>query len=84
MKKSKAPTGLLSWGWEIGVSVLSVVCVIILIVLLNHLDGMFYADWAYRVSPNAVVAVIVTANRAILLFLVGVCLSQLKWNYYCS
>ncbi|PYH67634.1 DUF3176 domain-containing protein [Aspergillus vadensis CBS 113365] len=84
MKKSKAPTGLLSWGWEIGASVLSVACVVILIVLLNHLDGMPYADWAYRVSPNAVVAVIATANRATLLFPVGVCLSQLKWNYYRS
>ncbi|PWY82408.1 hypothetical protein BO83DRAFT_353237 [Aspergillus eucalypticola CBS 122712] len=84
MKKSKAPTGLLSWGWEIGASVLSVACVVILIVLLNHLDGMPYADWTYRVSPNAVVAVIATANRATLLFPVGVCLSQLKWNHYRS
>ncbi|BCS04578.1 DUF3176 domain-containing protein [Aspergillus luchuensis] len=84
MKKSKAPTGLLSWGWEIGASVLSVASVVILIVLLNRLDGMPYADWAYRVSPNAVVAEIATANRATLLFPVGVCLSQLKWNHYRS
>ncbi|GLA16431.1 hypothetical protein AnigIFM62618_003010 [Aspergillus niger] len=83
-KKSTAPSGLLSWGWEIGASVLSVACVVILIVLLNHLDGMSYADWTYRVSPNAVVAVVATANRATLLFPVGVCLSQLKWNHYRS
>ncbi|EHA19588.1 hypothetical protein ASPNIDRAFT_39012 [Aspergillus niger ATCC 1015] len=83
-KKSTAPSGLLSWGWEIGASVLSVACVVILIVLLNHLDGMSYADWEYRVSPNAVVAVVATANRATLLFPVGVCLSQLKWNHYRS
>ncbi|GLA35487.1 hypothetical protein AnigIFM63309_011327 [Aspergillus niger] len=83
-KKSTAPSGLLSWGWEIGASVLSVACVAILIVLLNHLDGMSYADWTYRVSPNAVVAVVATANRATLLFPVGVSLSQLKWNHYRS
>ncbi|KAL7658355.1 hypothetical protein ACMYSQ_004484 [Aspergillus niger] len=45
---------------------------------------MSYADWTYRVSPNAVVAVVATANRATLLFPVGVCLSQLKWNHYRS
>ncbi|OJJ77802.1 hypothetical protein ASPBRDRAFT_37040 [Aspergillus brasiliensis CBS 101740] len=82
IKESEASNGILSWGWEIGAAVLSVICVVILIVLLYHLDGMPYADWEYRVSPNAVVAVVATADRAALLFPVGVCLSQLKWNYY--
>ncbi|PWY68957.1 hypothetical protein BO94DRAFT_540123 [Aspergillus sclerotioniger CBS 115572] len=43
---------------------------------------MTYANWAYRVSPNAVISIVTTADRATLLFPVGVCLSQFKWNQY--
>ncbi|RAK95697.1 DUF3176 domain-containing protein [Aspergillus ibericus CBS 121593] len=63
-------------------SILSIACLIALGVLLGQLDGMTYADWAYRASPNAVIAVVATADRAALLFPVGVCLSQFKWNQY--
>ena len=63
-------------------SVLSIACLVGLVVLLSQLDGMTYADWAYRVSPNAVIAIVATADRAALLFPVGVCLSQFKWNQY--
>ncbi|PWY82050.1 hypothetical protein BO70DRAFT_405128 [Aspergillus heteromorphus CBS 117.55] len=70
------------WWWEIAASALSIACLVILVVLLKHVDGMPYADWAYRVSPNAVLSVVATANRAALLFPVCTCLSQLKWNQY--
>ncbi|PYI12694.1 hypothetical protein BO78DRAFT_392501 [Aspergillus sclerotiicarbonarius CBS 121057] len=63
-------------------SCFSIACLIVLVVLLGKLDGMPYAHWAYRASPNAVIAIVATADRAALLFPVAICLSQFKWNQY--
>lgn len=84
---AKRPTclaGSLSswWWWEVMAVVLSVSCLILLIALLKYLDGLPYSNWAYQISPNAILAVTMAVGRAALLVPVSGCLSQIKWNQY--
>ncbi|OJJ80738.1 DUF3176 domain-containing protein [Aspergillus glaucus CBS 516.65] len=71
-----------SWAPEIIAAVFSTVCIAMLIGFLIYIFDRPYAAWGYRVSPNAVISVIVTAAKATMLVLVPSCLSQLKWNQY--
>lgn len=69
-----------SWVWEIGGSILSVICVALLMGFLAYVNGMAYASWQYTISPNAVVSVITAFAKAAMLIPVSSCLGQLKWR----
>ncbi|KAL1853391.1 hypothetical protein Plec18170_005388 [Paecilomyces lecythidis] len=69
-----------SWAWEIGGSILSVICIALLIGFLAYVNGMAYGSWQYTVSPNAVVSVITAFAKAAMLIPVSSCLGQLKWG----
>lgn len=71
-----------SWWWEIGSAALSVAALVLLMLFLTYLQGTAYASWAYRISPNAIISIMVTVGKAAMLVSVTNCLSQLKWNQY--
>jgi hypothetical protein len=70
------------WWWEITAAAVSMASLVLLVALLKNLDGKTYSDWTYRISPNAILAVIMTVGKASLLFLFSNCLRQLKWNQF--
>lgn len=71
-----------SWLWEIGGATLSNICIALLIAFLKYVDRTAYASWEYRLSPNAIISIIMTIAKAAMLVPVSACLSQLKWNQY--
>lgn len=71
-----------SWLWEIGASLISVICLALLVAFLVKINDASYASWQYTVSPNTVVSIITTITKASFLVSVSACLSQLKWNQY--
>lgn len=71
-----------SWLWEIGASLISIICLALLVAFLVKINGTPYTSWQYTVSPNTVISVITTITKASLLVSVSACLSQLKWNQY--
>lgn len=71
-----------SWTWETAGGVLSIACAILLIAFLKYVDGTPYADWQYRISPNASISLIITVAKAATFASVSSCLSQLKWNQF--
>ncbi|KAL2009357.1 hypothetical protein VTN00DRAFT_7551 [Thermoascus crustaceus] len=56
-----------SWGWEIGSAALSVAALVLLMLFLTYLQGTAYASWAYRISPNAVISIMVIVGKAAVL-----------------
>lgn len=69
-----------SWGWEITSIIFSLCCLAILVVYLRFIDGMRYASWQYRLSPNTIASLIVTIAKAAMLISISSCLGQLKWD----
>lgn len=65
-----------SWVWEIGAAVLGTVCIALLTGFLAYANDNAYASWQYSVSPNAVISIIVTAAKAVILSLVTSCMHQ--------
>lgn len=70
------------WWWEVVAAAISTACTILLAGLLKYLEGLPYSDWAYHLSPNTIIAVVMAIGRAAFLVPVTNCLSQLKWNQY--
>ncbi|KAJ5701682.1 hypothetical protein N7488_009230 [Penicillium malachiteum] len=70
-----------SWIWEVLGVLFSAICIVLLAVLLQYVNGRQYDNWKYRLSPNTIASVIVTIAKACLLVSVSSCLSQIKWTY---
>jgi Protein of unknown function (DUF3176) len=70
------------WWWEIACAGLSIVCIALTFVLLLHLNDVSYASWEYRISPNALISILVTTAEASMLVSTAACIGQLKWSHY--
>ncbi|KAI3317041.1 hypothetical protein HD806DRAFT_551205 [Xylariaceae sp. AK1471] len=83
---SKSPPKV-SWfdrlndGWtpEIASEVFSVVSLLAMIILLSRLEGRPLSTCTIAVSPNAVIAILSIASKALLIYALGQTISQLKW-----
>lgn len=69
-----------SWTWEIASAVFSIICLVLLAIFLQQVDGEQYDSWRYNLSPNTVASAIVTIAKAALLISVSSCISQIKWS----
>lgn len=67
------------WGLEILSVVLSIACTVAMVIVLIKFDGKLLSEWLWGISPNAVVSVLSTASKAMMVLSVGECVSQLKW-----
>ncbi|KAF9880320.1 hypothetical protein CkaCkLH20_02274 [Colletotrichum karsti] len=73
---------LKGWWQEIVWSVISLICVIVLVVLLNAYDGKPLPNWPSGLTLNTVIAFISTVCRTAFILPVMESLSQYKWNWY--
>lgn len=75
---AQAPRG---WWLEMLGAVCSIACVIALVIVLIKFDGKLLSSWVWVASPNAVVSILSTASKAMMILTVAECISQLKWVY---
>ncbi|EXJ63428.1 uncharacterized protein A1O5_11477 [Cladophialophora psammophila CBS 110553] len=67
------------WILEIAAGMLNIVCLIIIIILLDHFDGKPLSRWHSRITPNAMISVLATVSKSSVLLPVAECISQLTW-----
>ncbi|KAI6080721.1 hypothetical protein F4821DRAFT_250938 [Hypoxylon rubiginosum] len=71
-----------AWVWEI-FSILSAIALIAAIAsLLFSFDGSLPPDWGANINLNAVLALLSTVFRAMLVIVVSQIISQRKWDWY--
>ncbi|KAF5502592.1 hypothetical protein CGCA056_v013906 [Colletotrichum aenigma] len=73
---------LRGWWQEIAWSIISLICVIVLITLLNSYDGRPLPIWPSGLTLNTVIAFVSTICRTAFILPVMESLSQYKWNWY--
>ena len=73
------------WSLEISSAILSVLCLIATIIVLNYLDGKELRQWQIAnvsVSPNTLIAIFTTIAKSSMMLAVAEGISQLKWTYF--
>ena len=73
-----------TWLPEILCWLVSALLTIGLIALLHHYQNQAVPKWPYRITLNAVIALLSTLAKASLLLPVAQALSQLKWLWFTS
>ncbi|KAF4814214.1 hypothetical protein CGCSCA5_v008010 [Colletotrichum siamense] len=73
---------LRGWWQEIAWSIISLICVIVLVTLLNSYDGRPLPSWPSGLTLNTVIAFVSTICRTAFILPVMESLSQYKWNWY--
>lgn len=69
------------WWFEILSAILSIVCIVAIIIILVEFDGKRLSSWNWVISPNAVLSILSTAAKAVMILPVSESISQLKWIY---
>lgn len=73
------------WTWELTSALFSALCVGVLIAILSAIDDKPYETWNFaktEITPNALIAIFATLQKAALTVVVASCISQLKWPYF--
>jgi hypothetical protein len=73
-----------AWGLECLSMIGAVLCQAGIVGVLASMDGRPLDSWTIVVSLNAVVAILTTASKSLLLLPVTECISQFKWSYFDS
>ena len=71
-----------TWIPEIVAVTMSTVCLIVVVVVLRIFTGEAVPTFPYGVTLNAIIAVLATASRSMLIYAVAAAISQLKWCWY--
>lgn len=69
------------WWWEIVATLVSVICMTLLIALLCVIRETPLSRWTWQLEPNSVISILTTASKTALMVPVAACLSQLKWKH---
>jgi hypothetical protein len=71
-----------SWVPEIFALFISAASIIAITAILEHYDDTKSPELSYGITLNAVVSVLATVSRSMLIFTVSMCIGQLKWCWY--
>ncbi|KAF6825193.1 hypothetical protein CPLU01_10399 [Colletotrichum plurivorum] len=69
------------WWWEILATLVSVICMVLLIALLCVIRETPLSRWTWQLEPNSVISILTTDSKTALMVPVAACLSQLKWKH---
>ncbi len=73
------------WLYELLGALGSLACFAALVAVLRRSEGKEQSRWLYnKLTLNGLIALLSTFIRASMMFSVGACLSQMKWNHFSS
>jgi hypothetical protein len=85
----QAPTGswfyritLDTWIPEILALFISAIPIVAITAILKFYENEKRPELSYGITLNAIVSILATASRSMLIFAVSMCISQLKWCWY--
>ncbi|KAG9187556.1 hypothetical protein G6011_05427 [Alternaria panax] len=73
---------LRTWIWELVALILAIGLITAITVLLATYDGKQAPEWGFRLNFNALLALLSTIHRAIVVVIVSQVISQRKWEWY--
>jgi hypothetical protein len=71
-----------TWVPEIFALFISAASIIAITAILEHYDDTKSPELSYGITLNAVVSILATVSRSMLIFAVSMCIGQLKWCWY--
>lgn len=70
------------WLLELLASVLSLVCIAIIVIILHYEDGKPLDEWHLIIAPNALIAFFATIAKSTFLLVLVEVITQLKWLHF--
>jgi hypothetical protein len=71
-----------TWAPEAVALFISAASIIAITVILAHYEDEKSPEMSYGITLNAIVSILATASRSLLIFAVSMCIGQLKWCWY--
>lgn len=62
--------------------IFSVACLVVIIGILIAFDQKSRPNFACGVTLNAMISILATASKSSLIYIIGECMGQLKWNWF--
>ena len=72
----------MGWWWEIGSTLLALICTALMAAILFTMDGKAMEKWKLPIRPNSLVSIFSTIAKSALLYPIAECIGQLKWEYF--
>ncbi|RDW72391.1 DUF3176 domain-containing protein [Aspergillus mulundensis] len=75
---------LSTWLWEAVAMIFSMLCFAAIVGVLRAFDQKSRPSFAYGLTLNAIISILATASKSSLIYVIGECMGQLKWIWFCK